>query len=306
MAVPDYESMMLPLLQFLSDGQERSLRECIDGLAQVFKLSDADRKVLLPSGRQAQFDNRVGWARTYLKKACLVDSLRRGFVRISERGRGVLAEKPARIDDDFLKRFSEFVEFQTRPPQAADDAQSTAEPSPATSSQTPEDLIEYAHAKLTAELSADILKTIMQCSPAFFERLVVELLVKMGYGGSLQDAGQAIGKSGDEGIDGIIKEDRLGLDIIYIQAKRWANNVSRPEIQKFVGALQGQRAKKGIFITTSTFSDEAHQYAGKVDSKVILIDGQMLARLMIEHDIGVSSVASYQLKKVDSDYFTEE
>lgn len=306
MAVPDYESMMLPLLQFLSDGQERSLRECIDGLAQVFKLSDADKKVLLPSGRQAQFDNRVGWARTYLKKACLVESPRRGFVRVSERGRGVLAEKPARIDDDFLKRFSEFVEFQTRPPQAPNDVQSTAEPSPAATSQTPEDLIEYAHAKLTAELSAEILKTIMQCSPAFFERLVVELLVKMGYGGSLQDAGQAIGKSGDEGIDGIIKEDRLGLDIIYIQAKRWANNVSRPEIQKFVGALQGQRAKKGIFITTSTFSDEAHQYAGKVDSKVILIDGQMLARLMIEHDIGVSSVASYQLKKVDSDYFTEE
>lgn len=303
MPMPDYQSVMLPLLQFGGDGQEHSLRETLDALADEFALTDEERSQLLPSGQQAAFANRVGWARTYLKKAGLLESTRRGYCRITERGKGVLSEKPSEISHAYLKRFPEFVEFvkPSRPGDREGDEEELDE------TQTPEERIEAAYEEVRESLSAELLQTIKDNSPTFFERLVIDLLVKMGYGGTRRDAGEAIGRRGDGGIDGIIKEDRLGLDIVYIQAKRWDQaTVGRPEIQKFAGALQGRRARKGIFITTSTSSQPAQDYVSLIDSKIVLIDGETLAQLMIDHNIGVAPVASYELKRIDSDYFTEE
>jgi restriction system protein len=299
MAIPDFQSIMLPLLQFASDQKEHSLREAIEQLADDFGLTDDERKELLPSGRQPTFDNRVGWARTYLKKAGLVRSPRRGYFQITDRGIAILAEKPTKINIRFLERFDEFVEFRTAKNDTAEEL-----PVEESESQTPEEVIEAAYQRLRESLATELLETIKDNSPAFFEQLVVDLLVRMGYGGTRKDAGQAIGKAGDEGIDGIIKEDRLGLDIIYIQAKRWDGVVGRPEIQKFAGALQGQRAQKGIFITTSTFTQEARHFATSINNKIILIDGEELAKLMIDFNVGVGVVATYELKQVDSDYFT--
>ncbi|MFO8080992.1 MAG: restriction endonuclease [Armatimonadota bacterium] len=303
MAIPDYQSIMLPLLEFAGDGQEHSLRETIEALADQFELTREERTQLLPSGQQATFDNRVGWARTYLKKAGLLRSTRRGYYKITDRGRQVLAEQPSEITAAYLRRFPAFVEFQT-PTQVAADKTEMAEPD---SAQTPEEEIEEAYQRLRLGLSQELLSTIKHSSPAFFERLVIDLLVKMGYGGTRKDAGEAVGHSGDGGIDGIIKEDRLGLDIVYIQAKRWDEGVvGRPEIQKFAGALAGQKARKGIFITTSTFSQPALEYASVIESKIVLIDGETLGQLMIDFSVGVAPVASYEVKRLDSDYFTEE
>lgn len=300
MPIPDYQTIMLPLLRFVGDGRERSLRESIDSLAEEFRLSDTERRQLLPSGQQEVFDNRVGWARTYMKKAGLVDTTRRGFFQITDLGRSVLKQNPTRIDGRFLDQFEDFRAFKAlrRPP-----AEESAE-EPAEQTSTPEEALERAYQNLRNDLAAELLSQIKQSPPSLFERLVVELLVRMGYGGSRKDAGEAVGKAGDEGIDGIIKEDRLGLDIIYIQAKRWESTVGRPEIQKFAGALQGQRARKGIFITTSDFSREAIDYAARIESKIVLIEGEQLAQMMIDHNIGVTPVASYEVKRIDSDYFT--
>lgn len=304
MAIPDFQTVMLPLLRLAADDQEHSKQEGVEALAAEFALSDDERRELLPSGRQATFDNRVAWATTYLKKAGLLTATRRAHFRITDRGHSVLAEGPKRVDMKLLERFPEFVEFRAR---RNDDAQAGA---PAVmdehaAEQTPEEEIEAAYQRIRNDLADEILQQIMSCSPAFFERLVIDLLVRMGYGGTRKDAGQAVGKSGDGGIDGIIKEDRLGLDVIYLQAKRWEGSVGRPEIQKFVGALQGQRARRGIFITTSSFTKEAVQYTSMIENKVVLIDGEMLAKLMIDHGVGVSAVATYEVKRVDSDYFSE-
>lgn len=303
MAIPDFQSVMLPLLRFVSDGAEHSLREAIDELAKEFQLTDQERNALLESGQQAIFDNRVGWARTYLKKAGLLESTRRAHFRITARGLQLLQEKPSHVTSKSLYRYPEFVEFKTRR-EASDEV--TDASITASDLKTPEEILEEAYLRVRTDLAAELLHQISHLSPSFFERLVVDLLVKMGYGGTRKDAGQAIGRSGDEGIDGVIKEDRLGLDVIYLQAKRWDNAVGRPEIQKFVGALQGQRARKGIFLTTSSFTDNARAYVDKIQDKVVLIDGEMLADLMIDHNIGVSTVASYNIKRIDSDYFTEE
>ena len=300
MPIPDYQSIMLPLLKFIGDGKEHSLRETIESLAQQFGLSEEDRKELLPSGRQATFDNRVGWARTYMKKASLLNYTGRGYFCITERGQEVLSQNPTEINAKFLKQFPEFVEFQKV---KKTDKEGTIPPEEPPV--TPEESLEAAFLELKESLASDLLQTIKQCPPDFFERLVVDVLITIGYGGSRREAGQAMGKTGDGGIDGIIKEDKLGLDIIFIQAKRWENTVGRPEIQKFAGALQGQRARKGIFITTSNFSKEALSYVKSIDSKIILIDGQQLAELMIENNVGVSPVSSYEVKKIDSDYFTD-
>jgi len=299
MAIPDYQSIMLPLLKFLGDRKEHSLREAIEYLADEFGLSEKERKELLPSGQQFTFDNRVGWARTYMKKAGLLESTKRAYFKISDRGLEVLKEKPEAINVKFLEQYPEFIEFRKLKKEKKE-KKTINDESP------PEELIESAYQSLRDNLAAELLTSVKSCSPSFFEKLVVDLLVKMGYGGTRKDAGQAIGKSGDGGIDGIIKEDRLGLDILYIQAKRWENSVSRPEIQKFAGALQGMRAKKGIFITTSNFTQEAQNYVKNIESKIILIDGDLLADLMIDHNIGVSPVASYELKRIDTDYFTED
>jgi restriction system protein len=292
---------MLPLLKFYSDGKDHPFREAIEALALHFKLTEQERKEILPSGQQEIFDNRIGWARTYMKKAGLIEAPRRGVNRITPRGLDVLRKKPEKIDVNYLTQFKEFQEFRVlRHPKQDEEQEAEAD------NKTPEEALENAYQKIRDDLAADLRERLKTCSPAFFERLVVEVIVKMGYGGTRLDAGKAIGKSGDGGIDGIIKEDKLGLDAIYIQAKRWENTVGRPEIQKFVGALTGQRAKKGLFITTSEFSAESEDYVSRIDAKVVLIDGETLAQLMIDHGVGVSTVNTYELKKVDSDYFSEE
>jgi restriction system protein len=272
-------------------------------LAIEFNLSEAERKELLASGQQPIFDNRVGWARTYLKKAGLLDSPRRAYLTISPQGLSVLKKNPARIDVKFLRQFPAFLEFHS-----ASRNNNEEEPNIELSIQTPEELLDQAYQRIRKDLAAELLSKVLELSPAFFERLVVELLVKMGYGGSIQDAGKAVGRSGDEGIDGTIKEDKLGLDIIYIQAKRWkpGNIVGRPEIQKFVGALAGQGAKKGIFITTSSFTREALDYSPRNETKIVLIDGAHLAQLMIDYSLGCTTDQVYEVKKVDGDYFGEE
>jgi restriction system protein len=299
MAVPDYQSIMLPLLKFASDKKEHSLRETVEELAKEFSLTETERNQLLPSGQQTIFHNRVGWARTYMKKAGLLESPRRAYFTITKRGMEALASNPKRIDGRFLQQYPEFVEFKSLRHDKSEEAESMQD-------ETPEELLENAFVSLRQNLAGDLLQQVKSSPPHLFEKIVVQLLVAMGYGGSLQDAGKAVGKSGDEGIDGIIKEDRLGLDIIYIQAKRWENTVGRPDIQKFAGALQGQRAKKGIFITTSDFSKEAQDFVAKIDSKIVLIDGQQLTQFMIDHNIGVAPVVNYEVKKIDSDYFSEE
>ena len=304
MAIPDYQTCMLPFLRFLSDGAEHTLLAAEDSLADHFKLTPAERAELLPSGQQGVFKNRIGWARTYLKKAALLESPKRGVFKITDRGLKTLASKPSRIDVKYLEQFPEFIEFRdaSKPANGAGAVAVTELPQSKT---TPEEAIEVAHQGLREQLAAELLTRILSCSPTFFEQLVVELLVKMGYGGSRRDAGERIGQTGDGGIDGIIKEDRLGLDTIFIQAKRWQGSVGRPEIQKFVGALQGQRAKKGVFITTSTYTADAADYATRIDTKVVLIDGKQLAGLMIDFDVGVAPAATYVVKRVDSDYFEE-
>ena len=300
MAIPDFQTIMLPLLNLARDGKERSLAESRDALAELFGLTDEERLELLPSGTQPVFNNRVAWASIYLQRAGLLKRPQRGIYQITERGLSVVKEKPKEIDVKFLEQFPEFLEFRKIKKVKGKKVE------PPSSEINPEESLEAAYQELQETLASDLLQTIKGCSPDFFERLVVDVLIKMGYGGSRKEAGQAIGRTGDEGIDGIIKEDKLGLDIIYIQAKRWEASVGRTEIQKFAGALQGQRARKGIFITTSAFSKDALDYVDKIDSKIILIDGERLAELMIEHNVGVSSVASYEVKKIDSDYFIEE
>jgi restriction system protein len=294
---------MLPLLRYASSGAEHAFKEAVTALAKEFRLTEDEKSEYLPSGQQPVFQNRVGWARTYMKKAGLLASPRRGFLSITERGRSVLRENPPSIDVTYLERFPEFIEFKALRHEK-DEESPAVDAAPARDiGKTPHEALESAYDRLRSELAAEILSTIKISEPALFEEIVVDVLVKMGYGGSRKDAGQAIGRRGDEGIDGIIKEDRLGLDIIYIQAKRWEATVGRPEIQKFAGALDGQRARKGIFITTSDFSRDAEDYVSRIDKKIILIDGQTMARLMIDFGMGVTPVSTYEVKKIDSDYF---
>lgn len=302
MAIPDYQTCMLPFLRFLENGQVHSLGDAEEALAAHFRLTTTERAELLPSGQQGTFKNRIGWARTYLKKAGLLEAPRRGVFKITDRGLQTLRSNPSRIDGKYLEQFQEFIDFRA----AARPATGTAELLDAAPARTtPEEAIEVAHQGLREQLGQELLSRVLGCSPSFFEQLVVELLVKMGYGGSRRDAGERIGQTGDGGIDGIIKEDRLGLDAIFIQAKRWQGTVGRPEIQKFVGALQGQRARKGVFITTSAYSAEALDYVNRIDTKVVLIDGRQLTELMIDFDVGVSVSATYIVKRADSDYFEE-
>ncbi len=298
MAIPDFQSIMMPLLRFTADGHDHSNQDSLDALAAEFGLTDNDRKQLLPSGQQRVFDNRVAWARAHMKMALLLENPRRGIFRITERGKSVLEQAPPSIDLKFLRQFPEYIDARDKPK-----AEVSSEPEQET--QTPEEQIGHAYEALQASLASELLSQLKAASPSFFEKVVVDVLVRMGYGGSLKDAGQAIGRSGDEGIDGVINEDRLGLDSIYIQAKKWEGSVSRPEIQKFAGALQGKRATKGVFITTSTFTDGAKDFTSNISSKIILLDGAQLARLMIEYGVGVSTEATYELKKLDSDFFNE-
>lgn len=300
MAIPDFQSIMLPLLKSVAGGEEFSLRDCVSTLAKEFRLTEQECIELLPSGRQPRFTNCVSWAAIYLYKAGLLERVRRGRYCITPRGKEVLAEAPQEIDIKYLDRFPGFIEFR-KPGNGNEEGESGSGGEP-----TPEEALEEAHLALKESLAADIIHTVKRCSPEFFERLVIDLLVKMGYGGSRKEAGQAVGKAGDGGIDGIIKEDRLGLDIIYIQAKRWENVVGRPQIHAFVGALAGKHAQKGIFITTSSYSKDALEYVRSIDKKIILIDGAGLAEFMIEHNVGTTTVANYEVKRLDSDYFAED
>jgi restriction system protein len=304
MALPDFQSLMLPLLRSYADGETRSIASVSDSLGREFMLTEDELRQLLPSGRQSTFRNRIAWARTYLSKAGLLASPKRAHFHITEAGLKTLAAQPTRIDINYLNAFPEFLNFRTR--KHADSPADLAATAAESARENPEELIESLHDQLKRALADDLLARISTAAPDFFERLVVELLLKMGYGGSRQDAGRAIGRSGDGGIDGIINEDRLGLDSIYLQAKRWENPVGRPEIQKFAGALAEHRAKKGVFITTSSFTKEALASATKHDARIVLIDGEKLATLMIDHGLGVTLAASYDVKRVDSDYFVDE
>lgn len=305
MAIPDYQTIMLPLLELIGDKQEHLFRSVVTTLGRTFKLTEDELSEMLPSGFSLLFANRVAWARTYLKKAGLIDSPKRGIIIITSRGLKVLKAKPNRIDNELLKEYPEFLEFQNI--KKSNTSSISSIESTTIDNATPEEIIENAYQRVQQLLAQELLDTVRRVSPSFFEKLVIQLLIKMGYGGTMEDAGKAIGRTGDEGIDGFIKEDKLGLDIIYIQAKRWqkGNNVGRPELQKFIGALAGQGAKKGVFITTSSFSKEALAYAPKNEMKIVLVDGEELAQLMIDYNVGVAIGQSYEIKKVDNGYFDE-
>lgn len=304
MAIPDFQSIMRPLLEHLADGKVHGNRETNDYLAQHFQLSEDELAEMLPSGFARLFDNRIGWAKTHLKGAGFIESPSRAKYRITQRGLDSLANTVGPINIAHLQQFDEYNHFKSGS-KAEKSVSGLTTDSSETDEMTPSEQIEFGYQKIRREIEVELISKIKSASPAFFERLVVELLVSMGYGGSLKDAGQTLGKSGDGGIDGVIKEDRLGLDVIYLQAKRWEGTVGRPEIQKFAGALQGQRAKKGIFLMTSNFSVEAIQYASLIDTRIVLIDGKQLAGLMIDTGVGVTKVATYEVKRLDSDYFEE-
>ena len=304
MTIPRFQSIMLPLLRFLADEKEHTTKEALNYLADEFKLTDEQRQEMLPNRNQTIFYNRLTWAKAHLKMAALVENLKRGSFRITTNGLNVLKHNPPAINLKFLQQIPEYIES------AEGWRRNTVETGTAeietTEEKTPEEILESGYLNIRRTLAQDLLSKIKSCSPLFFENLVVELLVKMGYGGSLKDAGKAIGKSGDEGIDGIIKEDKLCLDTIYVQAKRWEGNIGRPEIHKFVGALAGQGAKKGIFITTSRYTPDAASYVPRNETKIVLIDGDLLAQLMIDYNLGVTTQITYEIKKMDTDYFDGE
>jgi restriction system protein len=300
MAIPDFQSIMLPLLKLAGDGEIHNIIDATDKLAQEFNLTEEEKSRLIPSG-SLKFYNRVGWAKTHLKKAGLLEYPERGYFKITQRGMVILQENPPEINMRFLKRFPEFIEFrQTH--QTGDTRDDT---NGEDDELTPEEALENAYQNIRADLADEILETILKSPPAFFEKLVVELLVAMGYGGTQRDAARAVGGVGDGGVDGIIDEDRLGLETIYIQAKRWQsdNKISRPQIQSFVGALTGNNARKGVFITTSDFTNDARNYASGLAIKVVLINGERLANLMIDYGIGLTTRIKYEIKNLDSDYF---
>jgi restriction system protein len=308
MPVPDFQTLMLPVLMLYADGKEHASSEAGEPLAKQFHLTQDDIAERLPSGRQTRFRNRVAWAHSYLKQGGLLESPRHGRYQITARGREALASNPSRVDIDFLERYPEFQEFRTRSgsntsvvPEAGAVALTTSE-----TELTPDEQVRLGAARHRTLLAGLLIERVKQAPPAFFENLVVELLVAMGYGGSHADAAKVVGRAGDGGIDGIIKEDRLGFDSIYVQAKRWEGPVSRPIVQQFAGALQGQRARKGVVITTSTFTREAVEYAAGLQSTIILLDGRQLAELMVDYGIGVADVDTIRIKRIDEDYFTED
>ncbi len=300
MAIPTHVELMIPFLEVLSDDKLHSKREMVEILSKKFKLTPEEMNELIPSGGK-KFSGRVGWARTYLKASKLVESPERAVFKITERGKKALIDKPVKVLQ-YLKQYPEYLEFIGGNKKDNNDKNEEI----ITRTETPDELIAEARAILASHLEADLLSKIADNSPAFFEELVAKLLLSMGYGGSENDILQNRGKSGDGGIDGIIKQDVLGLDKIYIQAKRWSDNVvSRPEVQKFVGAVHGQNANRGVYITTSSFTNEAIEYANNINSNIILVDGKKLAKLMIEYNVGVQVKDTIQIKKIDEDFFIE-
>lgn len=302
MAVPGFQSFFKPVLDIASDNQEHSVKDAKTIIKSVMNLSEADLIEMLPGGTQTRYDNRIAWAISYFVQAKVLERPRRAFFKITDRGRELHQKNHSKIDVAILKAYPEFLEFQT----PRNTTHETPQETDTTANATPEEVLQQAYLSIRNDLASEILEKIKTNSPGYFEKLVVDLMVAMGYGGSRADAGQSLGQSGDEGIDGIIKEDRLGLDVIYLQAKRWDSTVGRPEIQRFVGALHGKRAKKGVFITTGKYSNDALDYVATIDPKVILIDGRKLVEYMIDFNLGVTTATTYEIKRIDSDYFSEE
>jgi restriction system protein len=309
MPIPDYQGFMLPLLRAVGDGRTYSLRDLTTRLADEAGITSEERDLLLPSGTNTVVSNRVNWAKTYLKKAGLIEQPARGSVVITQAGRDLLARKPATLDRESLKVYPSFVLFLSKHVSGAptEGGAITGDRLPSEPlTETPEESIESAFGVLRSALADELIERLKAGSPEFFERTVVRLLVAMGYGGSLADAGHVMGKPGDGGIDGLIKEDKLGLDAVYIQAKRWEGTVGRPAVQGFAGSMEGVRARKGVFITTSSFSKDAYDYVERIERKIVLIDGEQLAELMIDHDVGVTTARTYTVKKADLDFFAED
>ncbi len=307
MELPNFQAFLLPVLKLADKKAELKLREAYHLMAEEFNFTPEELSALLPSGKQAIVHNRISWSITALKKAGLLRSVQRGVCQITEEGKKTLAKDLAQMDVHYLMTFPGYENFKNSSRKKEDNGSDRVPHSfHEDTSQTPEEILEKGYASLKEQTLSDLLDCIKNGTPSFFETLVVDAIVKMGYGGSRQEAGKAIGKSGDEGIDGIINEDRLGLDVIYLQAKRYTeNSVGRPEIQKFAGALLGKRAKKGIFITTSDFTNEAKEYVKTIEAKIILISGRQLVELMWEYNIGLNSVSAYEIKKINTDYFEE-
>ena len=299
MPVPDFQSFFVPVLCATSDGNDHSMAELRERIAADLALTPEDVSQRLPSGVQTVFANRIAWSAVYLNKAGALERVKRGVFRITGRGRELLALGLPRLAVQNLSKFPEFVAFHKGSQDSSDKDREAGPEKP----QTPEEQLADAYKVLRDSLANDVLDAVKRSSPAFFEELVVDLLVAMGYGGSVEDAGRTVGKSGDGGIDGIIKEDKFGLDFVYVQAKRWTNPVGRPVVQAFAGSLDGVRARKGVLITTSNFSQDAIEYVQKIEKRIVLIDGRQLADLMIDHDVGVGVFQTYRLKRLDSDYF---
>lgn len=303
MAIPDYQTLMLPVLRAAADGEVR-IRDVVQQLADAFELTSDERDELLPSGKQTIFSNRVHWARTYLSKAGLVEPTRRAHFKITERGKTALAERPERIDNNYLSQFDEFIEFRRRTPADTDTGEATTALS---SDKTPDEIMRIAHADVESALRQELLERIATNSPEFFEHLVVDLLVAMGYGGSVEGAGKQLGKSGDGGVDGVIDQDALGLDRVYVQAKRYqtGNNVGAGPIRDYFGSLDRFKAAKGLFVTTSDFSSDARSTAEQLSKRIVLINGDQLAALMLRYNVGVRVEETLSLKKIDEDFFPE-
>jgi len=294
---------MLPILEYYGDKLEHGSQNVLGNLKIKLKLTDEEINELLPSGKQYRFNNRVGWAIIYLMKSGLLNRPSRGKYIITSRGLEVLKEKPEKINMKYLEKFQEYVDFKDF---KSDKSEDKVLPSEYDKISTPQESLESSYQELRRQLSHDLLERVKQSSPSFFEILVVDLLLKLGYGGSRIDAGKAIGRTGDDGIDGVIKEDKLGLDVVHIQAKKWQNPVGRPDIQAFVGSLEGQRSRKGVFITTSKFTADAQEYVKRIEKKIVLIDGEQLTQLMIDNGVGVAEESRYVVNRLDEDYFIEE
>ena len=307
MAVPDYQTYMTPLLQLLSDDQARHINDISDRLAQHFEMSEADLRDMIPSGKKSRHYDRVGWAATYMKQAGLLIKPARGWYQLSERGYEVVRSGDT-VNTEYLWRFAEFVEFQTRKRESGVDIDmgSIEIFGTAREQRTPEESMQGGYQTLRATLAAELLERVKQESSGFFEKLVIDLLVAMGYGGTRAEAGQRVGQSGDDGIDGVINEDRLGLDVIYLQAKRWNSSVGSAVVREFSGSLELQGARKGVLITTGTFTKDAVETASRIPKKIVLIDGERLAQLMIDFNVGVAAKETYVIKRMDEDYFSGE
>jgi restriction system protein len=305
LAIPDYQAAMLPVLRAFSDGVPKGYAEILSAVADEFHLSEEERSRAFPSGKGTVWRTRVGWAVTYLREAGLLRGVRRGVHEITTEGAAVIASQVAFLDIGYLRRFPSFVSFLERSQPKPKGSEVKPSEVVDTPDSTPEEDIEGAVIRLRKEVEQHLALQTQGVSPKFFENLVVELLLSMGYGGNREEAGATLGKSGDGGVDGVINEDRLGLDVVYVQAKRWSAPVGRPEVQRFAGALHGFRAKKGVFITTSSFTRDAVAYAAQIDTRIVLVDGEKLSELMFEHDLGVSTRNQYVVKQIDAEYFDE-